>query len=491
MSQLLFQRQFTLSYDNLKSIRKVLADKASVMDLSSELTQNLKLVCSEYCTNLLDHQAEPANRISISYERSGHHHYLAIEDNGSAWLELEEQLQSAELPSSEVENGMGLALIRATFPDFNYRITPSHNRIRFRLPRQTTRKQILIVDDSSSQLALLASFLEPDYQLALFSQASEALVWLAKNHCDLVLADLHMPNINGFDFRNKVAALERHQMLPFVFLSGDTKDNTRNAAAQSGIDDFLAKPITKPHLLSVLGRVIERHSNLSACFEAKLKQKITANNSHSAAQPLPSPLQLLIDQQPQVGGDFIMQRQLEDGSQLLVLGDQMGHGLAAKINGSVCFGFIGGLLYHDNISPKQLLTSLNRYLYHANETTSLVCLLVIHIDKDSTVTIYNAGMPNPVLLGSTAREIEGGMGLLGLFEAVDVVGTKVQLSANDSLHFYSDGLFEGKWCQEQLNNLQAISTLQRHAYLWQSVPQNPADDCSVLTILRDGQEQTN
>jgi len=488
MSQLVFQHQFKLSYGNLKSIRKVLADKANILNLSPELTQNIKLVCNEYCTNLLDHQAEIASSITISYERSGHEHYLRIKDNGSAWELLSQKLEAAELPSCEVENGMGLALIRATFPDFDYQRHSQHNQIRFRLPKQNQRRQILIVDDSSSQLALLASFLEQDYQLALFSQASEALLWLANNHCDLVLTDLHMPEINGFDFRNEVARIEHHQMLPFVFLSGDTMNNTLSTAAQSGIDDFLAKPITQPHLLSVLDRVIERHSNLSSCFEAKLKQQITTDSSHTLVQAIPAPLQLTINQHPQVGGDFVMQQKLKDGSQLIILGDQMGHGLAAKINGSVCFGFINGLLCSADISPQQLCTSLNSYLYQASETTSLICLIVLHLAKDNILTVYNAGMPNPILFANHAIEIEAGMGLLGLFKTIEVTGWQVQLSAGDSLHCYSDGLNEGLWSQEQLNKIQSLPPRLRHKYLWNRSRQTPADDCSIVTILHNTHE---
>jgi len=488
MSQLLFQRQFELSYSNLKSIRKVLADKASTLKLSPDLTQNIKLVCNEYCTNLLDHQAKIASNITISYERSGQYHYLTIKDNGSAWDQLRQQLQTAELPSCEVESGMGLALIRATFPDFDYQRHPEYNQIRFRLPKQNQRRQILIVDDSSSQLALLASFLEQDYQLTLFSQASEALLWLTNNHCDLVLTDLHMPEINGFDFRNKVATIGHHQMLPFVFLSGDTMNNTLITAAQSGIDDFLAKPISKPHLLSVLGRVIERHSNLSSSFEAKLKQQITPDSSPSRVQSIPAPLQLIINQQPLVGGDFVMQRELKDNSQLIILGDQMGHGLAAKINGSVCFGFISGLLCSEDISPQQLCTLLNSHLYQTSETTSLVCLIVLHLTKDNILTVYNAGMPNPILSASHVLEIDTGMGLLGLFETIEVTGWQVQLSAGDSLHCYSDGLNEGLWSQKQLNKIQSLPPNLRHEYLWNHSRQTPEDDCSVVTILHPPHE---
>ncbi|MCW8332059.1 response regulator [Photobacterium sp. SDRW27] len=483
MSQTLFQRQFRLSYDNLTNIRHVLGEKAKVLHFSPELIQNIKLVCSEYCANLLEHQKTVSDSIVISYDKSGAESYLTIKDNGSPWTQLSQQLQAAELPENLVENGMGLALIRASFPDFEYKCTESGNQIRFCLPINKPRRQIVIVDDSASQLALLAKFLEEDYQLALFSQASEALLWLTNNHCDLVLTDLHMPEINGFNFRKQVASVPHHQLLPFVFLSGDTMTDTLSVAAQTGIDDFLAKPISKPHLLTVLNRVLKRHQHLISSFEARLQQQLTPHVLHTHIHPLRAPGELMINQQPKSCGDFVMQRQLSDGSQLIILGDQMGHGLVAKANGAVCFGFISGLLHNPAIIPEQLFSILNTQLYQSNDNGNLICLLALHLTTDHRLSVYNAGMPNPVFFGDTPHEIKPAMGLLGLFEAIEVSCWQTQLFSGSSVHCYSDGLVEGRWAEGELQQLQAMSPQLRHQHLWQRTPQSIEDDRSLISVI--------
>jgi len=483
MVQTLFLRQFGLSYDNLPEIRYVLGEKGKALSLNPEQIQNIKLVCSEYCTNLLAHQVRTASTVTMIYGKSGEQHFFIIQDNGSPWVELTTKLQTAKLPDKLVENGMGLALIRTVFPQFDYHCQQTHNQICFVIPQQKQQRQIVIVDDSPSQLALLASFLEKDYQLALFSQASEALLWLTKNHCDLVLTDLHMPEINGFDFRKQVAAIAHHQLLPFIFLSSDTLTDTLSAAAQSGIDDFLAKPITKPHLLTVFKRVLERHLHLIRSFEAQLQQQLTPHVLHTNIRPLHPPEKLLINQQPQSCGDFVMQRQLNDGSQLVILGDQMGHGLVAKANGAVCFGFISGLLQNPALTPEQLFTTLNTQLYQSNDCGNLICLLALHLTTDHRLAVYNAGMPNPVFFGDTPYEIEPAMGLLGLFEAIEVNCWQTQLFSGSSLHCYSDGLVEGSWAEDELQQLQAMTPQQRHQHLWLRTPQNVVDDRSLISMI--------
>ncbi|WP_299016422.1 response regulator [uncultured Photobacterium sp.] len=483
MYQTLFQRQFTLSYENLSRIRTALDNKSQALHLEPEALQNIKLVCSEYCANLLEHQDDVASQVTISYGRSNGRYIFSIRDNGSPWHQLTQQLEAAELPDVAVENGMGLALIRATFPSFTYHNLHGYNQIRFQLPKQNHRKQIIIVDDSQSQLTLLAHFLKQDYQLALFSQASEALQWLKKNHCDLVLTDLHMPDIDGFDFRRQVATIQRHRLLPFIFLSADTITETLSAAAQSGIDDFLAKPISKPHLSVVLARVLKRHHHLLSAFEDKLQQQLNTHTFYNNLLPIHNGRKLLLNQEPQISGDFVMQKQLNDGSQLLLLGDQMGHGMAAKTNGAVYFGVIQGLLHMPEITPQLLCQILNDHLYHAGNKSSLICLLILHLSTDNMLTVYNAGMPTPILFSDQHQLIEPSMGLLGLFNTLEINSWQTQLYSGDSLHCYSDGLYESQWAKKELMTIQAMQPEQRHKYLWQRTPQTPADDCSLLSII--------
>lgn len=489
MKQLLFQRQFSLSYENLRLIRRFFSDKAQALHLNQELVQNIKLVCSEYCANLLEHQEQTASQVTISYGKSDGHYFLSILDNGSAWQHQTEQLQSAELPVQLMESGMGLGLIQATFPVFNYKSSRNHNIITFRIPVLQHRKQIVIVDDSQSQLTLLAHFLEQDYQLALFSKASEALQWLEKNHCDLVLTDLHMPDINGFDFRQRVAAIQHHRLLPFIFLSADTVSETLYAAAQSGIDDFLAKPISKAHLSSVLSRVLERHHHLLTAFEETLQQQLNTQSYHSNLTTISNQVQLLVNQEPCISGDFIMQQKLSDGSQLLLLGDQMGHGIAAKANGAISFGYVMGLLQNPETTPKQVCRALNQYFFHATEKSNLMCLVLLHIRSNNKLTVYNAGMPCPLFFPSQHQPfskhqiVDTSMGLLGLFDNLEPAHWQTPISSGDSLHCFSDGLAETPFCESELDELYRLSAQERHQYLWQSAKQNPEDDCTLVTVI--------
>ncbi|WEM42560.1 response regulator [Photobacterium sp. DA100] len=486
MNQVLFQRQFALSYENIANIRRVLDVKTQALLLTPDLIQDIKLVCSEYCTNLLDHQQQSATHCTISYGKVEGQYRFAITDNGAPWAALAQQLSDAALPELPCESGMGLAIIKTIFPDFSYQVTTGGNTIEFALPQASSRKHLVIVDDSHSQLAMLCSYLEQDYQVSIFSQADDALVWLDDNHCDLVLTDLWMPNINGLEFRRLVANKRQHRLLPFVFLSGDTLSETMTAVSQSGIDDFLTKPIDKWRLLQVLERVLKRHDNLLSAFEDNLLQQFehTAMPGSKAAATTTlttGNFRLLLSREPEISGDFFIHQPRPDGSTMVILGDLMGHGVIAKANGGISYGVILGLLQDPDITPEQFCRRLNQYLYQT-QANNLVCLLVLHLATDNTITLYNAGMPKPIHCTNSCHHIDQSSGLLGLFESPQTGGYRMKLDEGHSLHGYSDGLLETVLTEHERQDMVLMPSSERHQYLWQRTPQNHEDDRALFTL---------
>lgn len=116
--------------------------------------------------------------------------------------------------------------------------------------------EILIVDDEPLYAEMLSSTLvEEGYRPRVFTSPGEAVEWLGKNSCALVITDFTMPVLNGADFIQKVK--EHHPHLPIIILSGQMNTRDLLQVANIGISLALEKPLDKATLLASIGRFVK------------------------------------------------------------------------------------------------------------------------------------------------------------------------------------------------------------------------------------------
>ncbi|WP_341488919.1 response regulator [Photobacterium damselae subsp. damselae] len=481
MNYPLYQQQFTLTIDNLKQIRKWINDKHKRLSFCPTITKKLQLIISEYCTNLLNYQSVTASHIQLISNQTSGEYQFTILDNGTFWLAFEDQLNQAQLPKQPCTSHMGLALLNSILDSYQYTLTEQGNAFSFTIHKNQEKPRLLLIDDSSSQLNYLASLLQRDYQLTLFSSSAEGLNWLKDHSCELVITDIHMPEMDGFHFRQQVAKQSCHSLLPFIFLTGDLNRSTQSAASQLEIDDYLKKPIDKETLYSVIERVLKRHRRLQSHLEHALSQHISPQVQQENDHRKSHNLQIEYHQDPQDSGDFLLTHYCQDERELIVVGDHMGSGLIARTNGSGWISFIRGLFCAGIESPQQLLTLLNQEIYQTSHS-QLICLMIIEIQQDSQITIYNSAMPAPLLVGLEHSEYQQEhISLLGLNEQITIEGKDYYLSSEQSLHIASDGIFEQKLSQRQQKQIQNQEKTTRGTYLWES-SLNIKDDKTLVNI---------
>ena len=109
---------------------------------------------------------------------------------------------------------------------------------------------ILVVDDLPENLRLLQAVLEPrGYEAVLAASGEEALERLASDPIDLILLDVVMPGIDGFEVCRRVRADEKTRFLPLVMITA-SEDLEKRAAIEAGADDFVTKPFDAAELLA-------------------------------------------------------------------------------------------------------------------------------------------------------------------------------------------------------------------------------------------------
>lgn len=109
---------------------------------------------------------------------------------------------------------------------------------------------IMIVDDNDTELLIAQKALEKNYRIIGMNNSKAALQRLSKTTImpDLILLDVAMPGINGFDMMMRLKTSERTKSIPVIFLSGDKENNTEMEAYRLGGVDFIRKPVL-PDLL--------------------------------------------------------------------------------------------------------------------------------------------------------------------------------------------------------------------------------------------------
>src|SRR6266702_4665589 len=98
----------------------------------------------------------------------------------------------------------------------------------------------------------------PGHRLRLAANGREALTLAGEGACDLLLLDMHMPELDGFEVVQAIRERERTVggHLPVIALTARSRKEDRERCLAAGMDDFLAKPIQAANLWAAIDRVV-------------------------------------------------------------------------------------------------------------------------------------------------------------------------------------------------------------------------------------------
>ncbi|AFH48123.1 Response regulator [Ignavibacterium album JCM 16511] len=125
--------------------------------------------------------------------------------------------------------------------------------------RDAEKKSILVIDDDVTIRKLITHHLKlNNYLTHEAKNAEEAFQILNKAHIDLVLSDVTMDEMDGFEFCEKVRSNEKHRFLPFVFVTAKNTLEDKFKAIESGGDDIITKPFDIKELILKVQALLKR-----------------------------------------------------------------------------------------------------------------------------------------------------------------------------------------------------------------------------------------
>lgn len=149
---------------------------------------------------------------------------------------------------------------------------------------------VLVVDDNPLIVNVLKSLLaSQDYKVYVSTNGEEALDVLNKKDIDVVICDVMMPQMDGYQLHQTMRQKSEHAHIPFLFLTALSDNSEITKGMEIGADDYLVKPFDPRELLSIVKGKVQRSRNIKNSSQEKydvFRKKIIHTLSHEFRTPL-------------------------------------------------------------------------------------------------------------------------------------------------------------------------------------------------------------
>jgi CheY-like chemotaxis protein len=118
-------------------------------------------------------------------------------------------------------------------------------------------QRILIVEDNPQNRYLMTFLLEKHgYDLLVAEDAEQAFELLEESRPDLILMDMQLPRVDGYEATRRIKADERFRDIPVVALTAHSMRGDQTRAMAAGCDEFVTKPVDTDGLLALVSRLL-------------------------------------------------------------------------------------------------------------------------------------------------------------------------------------------------------------------------------------------
>jgi len=118
------------------------------------------------------------------------------------------------------------------------------------------KKIVLAIDDDSIQLAVFKGILSSKYNLQTANSASGAMNYIHNYQADVILLDIKMPNISGFEFLNDIHKIPSYIHVPIIIVSGNEGSEFFTQARASSAFAVMSKPVVPEELVDLIEKAI-------------------------------------------------------------------------------------------------------------------------------------------------------------------------------------------------------------------------------------------
>ena len=318
--------------------------------------------------------------------------------------------------------------------------------------------KILIADDDRTTRVFLKTLLCKHGHVVLEAgNGVEAIEAFGREKPDLILMDVIMPVMNGYEAASIIKQRSSHNFVPIIFLSSLSDDESLAKCVASGGDTFLAKPVSKVLLdakvnsmlrISRMTRELELYKR-STEEEIELTQHVFDSLTKRMSCIVLPGLDYWLCAAGHFSGDLLIYDKSPAGELYLMLGDFTGHGFSAAI-GAIPVSDVFFAMTRRDFKAVDILTEINRKLREIMPSSHFCATAFICFNPEAQrVEIFNGGLP-PILVldsdGNIQASVKSSNLALGILPA-DIFSAEIYTLENVNqytLVLYSDGVTEAK-----------------------------------------------
>ncbi|MBF2015265.1 MAG: response regulator transcription factor [Rivularia sp. T60_A2020_040] len=135
--------------------------------------------------------------------------------------------------------------------------------------------KILVVDDDLGTRLSISDYLElSGYKVMTANDGQEGLMMVNKHHPDLIVTDIIMPQMNGYELVRRVRQKVEFRLLPVILLTARTQTQERILGYQSGCDLYLPKPFELEELAAAINNLLERSRIIQSEYQLSLQENL-------------------------------------------------------------------------------------------------------------------------------------------------------------------------------------------------------------------------
>lgn len=328
-----------------------------------------------------------------------------------------------------------------------------------RIEGSVNNARILIVDDMALMrqmigMCLIRGGLE---NIHYASDGDEALTAIEENPPDLVVLDLNMPRVSGYEVCRKLRADERFKDLPILVQSASETPEERVEVFKAGATDFVSKPINQPELQARVRMHLENRfliTSLTDFMEGMKRELVLAREMQESLLPetitiseMEEQCGIVIENYYQacfeLGGDLWGCWMLpEDKIGVFVL-DISGHGVGAALNTFRIHATMARFKWSMQ-DPATFLTDLSRALKPHFALGQFATMFYYTLNyKTGDIVYAGAGAPRPMIVSDKSVRLLDSTGMpIGIVKKPDYINHEDRLEKDETLFCYSDVLVE-------------------------------------------------